>query len=501
MPAPTRILATPPTRARWGHTTETGKLPLLVKKTRLVAVLGLLIVAVEYGASEAVSSAAPPGPSRPNIVIIMSDDQRWDTATPQFMPNLNADLVPNGITYTNAFVPDPACCPSRASTLTGNYSFTTGVWSNAGRFGGFDAFNARGNADETIATDFEAAGYRTGLIGKYLNGYPEGRYGYVAPGWDTWFALGTGWYYNYYAADNGAQSRLYGSSPADYSGRVLTNEAIEFIQRPPASKPFLLYLAFEGPHATSPRTQPAIPDPRDVGRFGLVWPNGQPPSYQERDVTDKPAYIQRSATRWNRSQVDELHVAQENATYSLDRSIGAIWDALPDHTYVLFVSDNGFLWGEHHWQGKLVPYNESLRVPMVLAYKGPTPSIPAGTTDTRLALNVDYLPTLESLAGVSPVPGHTVEGQDLLTQTRTAFPIGMESGHGNVPTYCGVRSVTAAYVRYTTGEEELYDEVNDPFELANQVDNPDFASQLAELRGEAQVMCSQGRFYPPDWPF
>lgn len=468
-----------------------------------MAMPGLLFLAIHFGPSEAIARMArSANPPAPNFVIILSDDQRWDTATPQFMPALNADLVPNGITYTNSFVPDPLCCPSRASTLTGNYSFTTGVWANEGTYGGFHGFSAHGNADDTIAVDFQAAGYRTGLIGKYLNGYPEGHYDYVPPGWDTWFALGTGKYYNYYAADDGKRSGLYGSGAASYSGRVLTNEATAFIQHPPAGRPFFLYLAYEGPHATSPGTQPATPDPRDRDRFGLVWPNGQPPSYQEADLGDKPSYIQQTAARWRPSQIDSLHVAQENTTYSLDRSIGLIWDALPDNTYVLFASDNGFLWGEHYWQGKFVPYNESVRVPMVLAYKGPAPTIPVGVTDPRPTLNVDYLPTLESLAGVTPVPGHTVEGQNFLTQTRTAFPIGIESGaRATVPTYCGVRSVASAYVRYRTGEEELYDEIGDPFELVNQVTNPDFSPELAALRAEAQTTCTQGQYIPPDWPF
>jgi N-acetylglucosamine-6-sulfatase len=166
------------------------------------------------------------------------------------------------------------------------------------------------------------------------------------------------------------------------------------------------------------------------------------------------------------------------------------------------VSDNGFLWGEHHWQGKIVPYGESVRVPMVLAYKGPAPGIPIGTTDPRLTLNVDILPTLESLAGVTPIPGHTVEGQNFLTQARTSFPIGMEAGaHGAVPTYCGVRSLASSYVRYATGEEELYDEIDDPFEMVNEVTNRDLAPELSALRSQAQTMCTRGEYVPPDWPF
>jgi Arylsulfatase A and related enzymes len=129
-----------------------------MKKFTLIPILGLMFAAVLHVSPGAAArtNRAEVDPPKPNVVIIMSDDQRWDTATTQFMPNLNADLIPNGITYTNSFVPNPLCCPSRASTLTGNYSYTTGVWANQGTFGGFDGFNAHDNADYTIATDFDA---------------------------------------------------------------------------------------------------------------------------------------------------------------------------------------------------------------------------------------------------------------------------------------------------------------------------------------------------------
>src|SRR5205085_4096871 len=167
--------------------------------------------------------------SQPNVVIIMSDDQRWDTVNSTYMPMLTDLVVPNGITYTNSFVPNPLCCPSRTSTLTGDYSHTTGVFGNSNQFGGFGAFTpppegastSAVNDTTTIATDFQAAGYRTGLVGKYLNGYsPETDYAYVPPGWDSWFAVKTGVYYDYYAAANGQESPLYGSAPTDYATRV-----------------------------------------------------------------------------------------------------------------------------------------------------------------------------------------------------------------------------------------------------------------------------------------
>jgi N-acetylglucosamine-6-sulfatase len=459
------------------------------------ALAAVLLVTLGLSFSQRSTAVAVPA-RKPNIVIILSDDQRWDTLTPRYMPVLFRTLIPNGITYSNSFVPNPLCCPSRAATLTGNYSETTGVWSNAGDLGGFDGFNSHGNAGHTIAVDFHAAGYRTGLVGKYLNGYPQGHYGYVAPGWDSWFSVPTGVYYNYFAAKEGHKSRLYGSVPRDYAGRILTTRSLQFIDRSvEKGGPFFLYLAFTAPH------DPSIPDPRDLQRYGPEWPNGEPPSYGEADVTDKPQYVQEQAARWDQTKasIDAFHAQQLDAIHSVDREVGRVWNALPDDTYVLYASDNGILWGEHDRGAKGVPYNESLRVPMVLAYKGSNPPFPIGTTDPRIALNVDYLPTLEHLAGVSPVPGHTVAGTDILTRSRSSFVIGHQGT--TVPTYCGVRSLDWMYVKYITGEEELYNEQADPFELTYLASAPGRAGKLAEMRQLAQDLCTGGAWYPSPWPF
>jgi arylsulfatase A-like enzyme len=439
--------------------------------------------------------AAPAGAAgRPNVVLILSDDQRWDTLTPRYMPHVMRTVVPNGITYTNAFVPVPLCCPSRASTLTGDTSSRTGVWTNTAPLGGFEAFARNGDERETIATDFHAAGYRTGLVGKYLNDYPQGHWSHVPPGWDSWFATPTGKYYRYEAARNGHKSRLFGSAPRDYVGRVETNNALRFVGGDGSTKPFFLYLAFTGPH------EPATPDPRDVGRFGPEWPNGVPPSYEEADVSDKPAWMQQDATEWprRRDYFVNLHAQMLDTTYSIDRAVGRIWRALPENTYVLYASDNGELWGEHDRGGKVVAYNESIRVPLVVAYKGPASPIAEGTTDDRLALNIDYLPTLEHLAGVRHPPTAPVDGKDLLTSARASFEVA-HAGRA-VPTYCGVRSKSWLFVKYATGTQELYDERTDPFELRNLAQDPGSAGEVRRMRSRARELCTQGR-HPEPWPF
>ncbi len=467
--------------------------------------------------------------SAPNVVIIMTDDQRWDTVTSQYMPQLTDILSQNpSITYTNSFVPNSLCCPSRTSTLTGDYSHTTGVYGNAGQWGGFSSFTAPpvGNSissvndTTTIGVDMQNAGYRTALVGKYLNGYPYGSrlpqppyyYDYVPPGWNRWFAVHGAVYYNYYAAKNGGQSRLFGTAPKDYITRILSRVAIRFIDAPSA-KPFFLYYATTAPHG------PAIPDPRDVGRFN-VHGYVQPPSFGKAEA-GAPNYIQDRT--WNSDSIhtaNRLHKRQLNANYGVDRSIGQIWSVLPDNTIVLFMSDNGLLWGEHKWLGKQVPYNASLRVPIMLVGKNLQNSLPTGTDpcppmygfttscDARIVLNVDVAPTLEGMAGVTSGPAF--DGLDMLTSARREFVLEHWNGGRNPPTYCGVRSANWMYVRYNRSEEPikrgLYDENADPWEINNlAVTNPGdpvVAAELQIMRDRAATLCQvDGGIYPNDWPF
>ncbi len=485
----------------------------------LALALGSLAPAVSSAtAVRAVRASAPP-----NVVIIMTDDQRWDTMTKRFMPQL-ADIASQNpsIAYTNAFVPNALCCPSRSSTLTGDYSHTTGVYGNVGEWGGFGSFTpppdghstSSINDTTTMAVDMQAAGYRTALVGKYLNGYPSHHYDYVPPGWDRWFAVGTGVYYDYYAATPAGRSWLYGSTPQDYVTRVLADKAKGFV-RTLSDRPFFLYYATTAPHG------PAIPDPRDVGRFDVSGYR-QPPSFGKPEA-GAPRYIKDIA--WDAAKIEktnEVHAAQLDTNFGVDRSIGQIWDVLPSNTLVLFMSDNGYAWGEHTWTNKQVPYAESLRVPMMLIgkdLKSPLPNANdpcprmyrfARNCDARLVLNVDVLPTLERLAGVSP--GHPVEGSDMATSSRRDFVLEHWDGAPKhvVPTYCGVRSSDWLYVRYNASEEPvdeaLFDEQADRWEMDNLAvtdpADPAVAAELDTMRHRAAALCRVGGgIYPDDWPF
>ncbi len=278
-------------------------------------------------------------------------------------------------------------------------------------------------------------------------------FSYVPPGWDTWFAVHSAVYYDYRAAVNGRESQLFGTAPRDYITRVLTRRAIHFIDRPSATKPFFLYFAPTAPHS------PATPDPRDRGRFDIQG-YVRPPSYGTVEA-GAPAYLTNRPWSSRRAKLtNALHRAQLNAAFGVDRAVGQLWKALPANTIVLFMTDNGFMWGQHSWSGKQVPYGPSLRIPMFVVGKAlqtplsggtdPCPAMDSFTTscDGRIVLNVDVAPTLEGLAGVTS--GHTLEGLDMLTSARQDFVLEHWNGGlaGQPPTFCGVRSLDCMYVRY-----------------------------------------------------
>jgi arylsulfatase A-like enzyme len=451
---------------------------------RAVVIAGVAVVlAVGLRAWPAPSTGAreePPG-ARPNIVLIVTDDQRADTLFA--MPNVRHLLAGHGITFSNAFVTTPFCCPSRASILTGLYSHHTGVLSDRPPDGGAPAFDD----GSTIATWLHHAGYRTAFVGKYLNAYDRIGATYVPPGWDEWDAIASepiaSRYYGYTLNENGTLVR-YGSSDVDYSTTVLTRRALSFLHD--TSRPFFLELAPIAPH------RPATPAPGDAGRSADA-PLERSPAFDEPDVSDKPWGADRppmspAAERF----ADGLRRSMLDTLVEVDRGVGAIVDELRrngalDDTVVAFTSDNGMLLGEHRIGGKLWPYEDSIRVPLVIR----SPWIDSAQTDDRLALNIDLAPTLADLAGVTPATG--VDGRSLAERIRgeaepglwrTAFEVeylGHEHPPGAPPDYRGVRTERYLFVRYDNGWRELYDLRTDPDELHNSASDPARAPLIRSL--------------------
>ena len=424
---------------------------------------------------------ATPG-ERPNVVLIVTDDQRWDTIAMSrhgrrngqpVMPAVERLLVASGVTFTNAYVTTSTCCPSRASILTGQYAHNTGVLANNPGDGGAEHFRSA----STIATWLRDAGYRTALVGKYLNGY--GRESLVTPpGWGDWHAFVDAAYYRQRLSENGVV-RSFGTGPRAYSTDVLANRAVRFI-RDAGDEPFFLYFAPFAPHL------PATPAHRHAGTFAGIAP-WRPPSYAEADVSTKAQWLWPLVwERASRVRTDRERIRMLESLQAVDDAVAAIMRALDqagqrDNTVVLFTSDNGYSWGEHRWAGKECPYEECMRVPLIVRHPGLTG---APRSDAHPVLNIDLAPTIAAIAGVVVPPG--VNGRSilpLLDGSASAWRTDFLNEHWDnwIPNYALVRGPRWKYVEYWTGERELYDEVADPFELTNRVADPATAQIQTEL--------------------
>ena len=448
-------------------------------------IVGLLVAlslpaAFHPSVSQATPHQAPA--SAPSILLIVTDDQRWDTLWA--MPRVRALISDEGTTFDNAFVVNSLCCPSRSSILTGNYSHTTGVYRETPPFGAFPSFRD----GSTIATWLRSKGYSTALFGKYIDGYQHAALtGYVPPGWDRWVAFVRSKYQDYKLTVDGA-IQSYGSTPADYSTNVLGGFADRFIRQ--TAGPIFVEFAPAAPHA------PATPESRFAGSFASL-PPWRPPSFDERDVSDKPSYIQDTPAldAEARSAVDQFRQDQYRTLLSVDQQVQVLINALRDtgrlhNTLIIFTSDNGLSWGEHRWVKKEVPYEESIRVPLVVRFD-PLTASDAPQRSAALALNIDIAPTI---ADVAHVPAST-DGRSLLpllsdpasADWRRRFLIEHMEGKNPVPTYCAVRTQRYLFARYVTGEQELYDLQDDPYEMTNIADS---SPRLAtELHHELNALC------------
>ena len=446
------------------------------------------------------AAAAVPSTSAPNIVMILTDDQRYDELS--YLPNVQKLLVADGVTFTNGFVSNPDCCPSRASILTGAYSHTTDVYRNHTPHGGFKTFRKSGDDTSTVATWLQGAGYRTALVGKYLNGYKFGNAAYVPPGWSRWVGwldsgdprAKPGGYYKYALSVDGNPA-FYGTSAAEYSTDVLSQYATDFITSTPADRPLFLYYTPRAPHL------PDIPPPRYLNACPNVTMQ-EGPSFNESDVSDKPAYVS-SVPPLTDAQIAGLQEQWKNDCRSLlavDDSVGAIVNALQttgrlSNTMVVFASDNGQFFGEHRRDGKIAPYEEAIRIPIVVRYDPLTGLHPA--TSDRMMVNIDYAPTWAALAGVSAPGAEGMSFLPLLTNPegtwRTSF-LQEYWGKSAIPPYCGARTADWKYIKYATGEEELYDLTADPYELQNQAANPAYADQKATMYALTKTLCKP---HPP----
>jgi N-acetylglucosamine-6-sulfatase len=435
----------------------------------------------------------------PNFVVVMADD-----LTVGEMPAMQQTLQRvggAGVTFDRFYDSYPLCCPSRTTFLTGQYSHNHGVLGNGTPIGGYYALRK----PDTLGVWLQAAGYHTIHIGKFLNRYGLRDPTEIPSGWSEWYGAlqsSSDRYFDYRLNENGAL-RHYGKSPGDYKTDAETEAALAAIRKRaglgPGGKPFFLFLGAIAPHL------PATPAPRDRNRFRhLRLPRGV--AFNERDVSDKPRFIRRldplSAAKIR--QIRSGYRDRAASLLSLDRSVGRILDELDsdglgENTYVLFLSDNGFFFGQHRLpKGKYLPYEPSTHLPLMI--RGP--GIPAEVHSDELVANIDLAPTILGLAGADP--SVEVDGRSLMPFAqdpglRSERPILFEANSADKPSvgvpYVGIRTRRYAYIRYRSGEQELYDLDRDPRQLRSRHRDPRYAptkralaralASLRDCRGEA----------------
>ena len=466
-----------------------------MRRTVLLLASAALAVLFFSAISGSPPTAAQTTPIKSNFVFILTDDMRKDDL--KYMPRTRTLLKTQGMQFQKAFVSNPVCCPSRATIMRGQYTHNTGLWHNVnGPDGGWQGYKNHGNEQDNVATRLHDAGYRTGLFGKYFNGYDGTA---VPPDWDDWFAvLPSHGFFKYYVNDNGTK-KYFGTRASDYMTDVLSSETQSFIDASVgAGKPFFAYVAPKAPH------EPATPAPRHANAFnGVKAP--RLPSFNESDMSDKPPWLQSRplASPTQIAQIDTRHEGRAESLQAVDELVEAVVNKLRNvgalnNTYLVFTSDNGWHHGEHRIRsGKYQPYEESIRMPLLV--RGP--GVQAGTTTDKLTLNTDFFPTFTDLAGIT-TPGY-VDGRSLrpvlegnaTTSWRTAFLLERRRDVDFTdPSLYGIRTSDGKkYIEYEGGFKELYDLKTDPYELNNSYDAnsapADLVNRLQALKDCAGVTC------------
>jgi N-acetylglucosamine-6-sulfatase len=401
----------------------------------------------------AVSAAVWPGVTRPRafgagtvltIVVIVADDMRFDYR--KILTNLDAAWID----CTSASIETPLCGPARAGLFRGTYSYRTGVTNNTTTYKMPD--------NDTIATRVKGAGYRTVLIGKYLNEFPwtKGRT-YVPPGWDVWYAAGSS---NWKPATQHTTDYVFGLAATQ-------------LRATPTTTPLFLYLGPQAPHL------PATP-PARFANSPVTLPD-KPPSFDEADVSDKPppdnAAKPLTATQLAQVETDRLNIGR--SLLGVNEGLATLFAALADTgrlggAAMFFTSDNGYLLGEHRLFKKGEPYEEPSRVPFLVRWPGV-----AGRVEPGLISSVDLSSTVCALAGAPRLSADGVDLSPLLTSGASVRDAAYLEAAGTA--WDALRTTQHKYAEYANGGRALYDLVLDPFELQNRASDPAYAAVRATL--------------------
>ena len=446
------------------------------KRSRaVVAIVAFCIAVWIAGLARVPVASRAAEPSRPNILIMVTDDQRTD-GTMTAMPKTEAWFKDGGTWFPNGSVTTPLCCPARASIFSGRFAHNHGVHTNSD-LAGVQAFDQA----HTMQAYLHAAGYRTGIAGKFLNTWPSSQAPSSFDRWAITEAYSTGATYNTVRLGDLATSYLDGWSATD-------DEA-----------PWFLYLAPKAPHS------PFTPQAQYAQSSVPPWPGN--PAQFEADRSDKPPWVQSSST--TAAAIEDLRVKQLRTLYSVDDLVDRVMSHLAEigeeNTIAFFLSDNGYFWGEHGIAGtKRLPYLDSPRVPFGMRWPG---HVAAGAIDPRMAANIDVAPTALEAAGLASPPEAPMDGVSLLTgapRQRLLLEYYRSPDALKWPNWSSTLTPTYQYIEWyeddlrTVSFREYYDLTNDPWQLSNLLGDADpgndpdvgaLSTVLAQDRTCAGVSC------------
>jgi arylsulfatase A-like enzyme len=459
---------------------------------------------VHAAATEHRAAVAAKQDTSPNIILFMTDDQNRNEL--RWMPKTVSLLGDHGVTFKHAMSPAPLCCPARAMTITGQYGQNNGVQFNSGPYGGLPALR---DPDNTLGLWLQGAGYQTALVGKYLNGYDHG---YTPPvaGWTRWNPSVRG-IYNYFGT-----TFLDGDGTKTYAGST-TRAIAGYTERDirafsATGQPFFLWVSHLAPHAATlrPGSDIWVP-PKPTARYAdvlgdVVSPARKKPSFNVigQDPAPYPDLPLQRVARMQAEFTGRIRALQD-VDDALQRMIAVLRDTGElDSTYIIFVSDNAELLGEHRILGKNVLYHEDLEVPLIVR----APDVTTRVVMQEPVTVVDLAPTILALADASP--GRTMDGESfapLLHGDPTVWrdtqliQTGSTRTDGPSPGWDmrGVWTSRFTYMqRVVDGAEFLYDRTDDPYELVNRAPSSAYQAVLVELRrrydalaGCAGASCNQ----------
>lgn len=461
----------------------------------LLVLLALLCGALVPGAASSEQSSgdvpavarAPIQSPRPNILLITSDDQSVEEM--RWMPQTRELLGKQGVTFRDMVAPHPNCCPSRAQVLTGQYAQNNGVLTNGAPNGGW----AKLQSSTALPVWLQAAGYQTGFVGKYLHGY-DGTSG-REPGWTRFRPIVSKPLSRYYGMTQYDDGVLRDLPASDYHTHVVGRQSREMVEDFVRNgSPYFLWASYIAPHGSCSTSAekncsgPPEPAPEYASRFDHVkLPTRTKPSFNERDLSDKPLRLRRAKV--SLGEQTRLYRARVRALATLDDEVAATVRHLEaigqlDNTVIMFTSDNGYLFGEHRRKGKVLAYEESVRVPLLV--RGP--GVPRGKVRKQTVAMIDLAPTFAALAGATPMVAQ--DGSSLwryatrdVRQADRALLV--QAGTDRVAPrwqFRAVRTKRYTFVAWPKARDELYDRRLDPYQLHSQDRSREYAAQRRALK-------------------